>query len=168
MTTLELAPGREGTKQPPPESANHRLSPLQLHMSRVLEDHAGADIPRPRTLPRNGGFSPPMDISASDEQIEVTVELPGIDEKDVDVTLADGVLTVRGEKKWQSRIAYKDRSHYRLERSYGSFRRAFRLPPEIDSSETSANFDRGVLRITVGKTRTEKPEARKIEVRAGA
>ena len=168
MATLELTPGRESTKQSPPEPANDRLRPLQLKMSRVLQDHVGVDVPRSRTFLRNGGFSPSMDISASDERIEVTVELPGIDEKDVEVTLASGVLTVRGEKKWQPKIAYKDRSHYRLERSYGAFRRAFQLPPEIDSTETSANFDRGVLKITVGKTKAAKPVARKIEVREGA
>ena len=168
MATLELAPGRNGTKQPPPDPANDRLRPLQQQMSHFLEDHVGAGVPHSRTFPRNSGFSPSMDISASDEQIEVTVELPGIDERDVEVTLANGVLTVRGEKKWHSKIAYKDRSHYRLERSYGAFRRAFQLPPEIDSTEASANFDRGVLKITVGKTKAAKPTARKIEVRAGA
>lgn len=168
MATLEFAPGRKAGNQPPPEPANDRLRPLQLHIGRVLEDHAGAHVPRSRTVPRHGGFSPSMDISASDEQIEVTVELPGIDEKDVEVTLANRVLTVRGEKKWQSRIAYKDRSHYRLERSYGAFRRAFRLPPDIDASQSSASFDRGVLKITVGKTRAATPAPRKIEVRGGA
>ena len=77
--------------------------------------------------------------------------------------MADNVLTVRGEKKSESREEDKDRYH--LERSYGVFRRSFRLPAEIDAEKVSATFDKGVLKITIAKKETGQPPVRKIEVR---
>jgi HSP20 family protein len=96
------------------------------------------------------------------KSIVIEAELPGVEEKDVSVTIANGLLTIKGEKKDQHEE--KDETHYFSERSYGAFERCLRLPDTIDETKVNATFDKGVLRITAAK----KPEAvkaeRKIEI----
>jgi HSP20 family protein len=93
----------------------------------------------------------------------IEAELPGVEEKDVSVTLANGLLTIKGEKKEQHEE--KGETHYLSERSFGMFERSLRLPDTIDETKVEAKFDKGVLKITAAK----KPEAvkaeRKIEVK---
>ena len=95
--------------------------------------------------------------------ITVEAELPGVDEKDVSVTLANGVLTIKGEKK--SEKEEKSDNYYLAERSFGSFERSIRLPDTVDDAKVEAKFDKGVLKVTAAK----KPEAvkaeRKIEIK---
>jgi len=95
--------------------------------------------------------------------VVVEAELPGVDEKDISVTLANGVLTIKGEKKHEKEE--KSESYYLAERSFGSFERAIRLPDTVDDAKVEAKFDQGVLKVTAAK----KPEAvkaeRKIEVK---
>ena len=95
--------------------------------------------------------------------VVVEAELPGVDEKDISVTLANGVLTIKGEKKHEKEE--KGESYYLTERSYGAFERAIRLPETVDDAKVEAKFDKGVLKVTAAK----KPEAikaeRKIEVK---
>lgn len=168
MSLLELAPWRKDKGQPKRETADSWLMPLHQQLDRMFEDFLDTGFPRMGGFQWERGFSPDMDVSETDGQIEVTAELPGIDEKDVDVTLADNVLTVRGEKKSESREEDKDKDHYRLERSYGAFRRSFRLPAEIDADKVTATFDKGVLKIAIAKKETARPPVRKIEVGKGA
>ncbi|MFM1815590.1 MAG: hypothetical protein RLZ98_2285 [Pseudomonadota bacterium] len=110
-------------------------------------------------LPGIGGpgrertMMPSVDVRESDGKIIVEAELPGLEEKDVDVTLRDGVLRIRGEKK-SEREEKKDDYHL-TERSYGRYERAFRLPEGIDEDKIAAELKNGVLHITVPK----KPEA---------
>jgi HSP20 family protein len=95
--------------------------------------------------------------------ITVEAELPGVDEKDVSVTVANGILTIKGEKKQQKEE--KTENYYLAERSYGAFERSLRLPDSIDDTKVEAKFDKGVLKVTAAK----KPEAvkaeRKIEIK---
>lgn len=105
-----------------------------------------------------GYFSPDVDVGETNRQLEVTVELPGLDEEDIDVTLTDGVLTVKGEKRAETEEFGDDKHHYCLERSYGAFRRSFALPPEIDADDASARFDKGVLRIIFPKKAAVRAE----------
>ena len=168
MSMLELAPWRKNRKHLTPQSADDWLMPLHQQIDRVFTDFLGSDFPRLARFPWNGGFSPNMDVVETDQQFEVTAELPGMDDKDVEVTLADGVLTVRGEKRSETREEDKDRDHYHLERSYGVFRRSFQLPPEVDAEQVSASFDKGVLKIALGKKKAAESATRKIEVQKGA
>lgn len=103
---------------------------------------------------------PEVDVDESDDAITVTVELPGMDEKDIEVTLQDGVLTLKGEKKTEKTDAAK----HLTERHYGSFRRSFRLPDAIDEEKVTAEVAKGVLTVVVPKTEAAAPTARKIPV----
>ena len=90
-----------------------------------------------------------FEVSETDDGFEISGELPGMDEKDVEVVLDNGMLTVKGEKKAESEQKKKD--YYVMERHYGSFRRSFRLPDTVDESKVKAKFDKGVLRVTLPK-----------------
>ena len=118
-------------------------------------------FPRWPTLFRqgNGIVVPELDVRENSTSITVEAELPGVDEKEVSVTLANGVLTIKGEKK-QSK-EQKGEDFFRSERSYGAFERSLRLPDTIDEAKVDAKFDKGVLTITAAK----KPEAVKAERR---
>jgi len=109
---------------------------------------------------------PTMDISESDEAFKVTVELPGVEEKDVDVTVTDNRLTIRAEKRKESEE--KAEHFHRMERSYGTFERTMTLPPGIDSENVSASMKNGTLTITLPKTASTKEHTRKIEVKPAA
>jgi HSP20 family protein len=107
--------------------------------------------------------APDLDVRENANSLVIEAELPGVEEKDVSVTLANGLLTIKGEKKDQHEE--KDEAHYFSERSFGAFERCLRLPDSIDETKVNATFDKGVLKITAAK----KPEAvkaeRKIEIR---
>jgi HSP20 family protein len=112
----------------------------------------------------SGGLVPSMNVCESDGEIEFTAELPGMEEKDVEVTLSDNVLTIRGEKKAEKEEKEKD---YRLiERSFGSFSRSFEVPPGIEPSAVKATIDKGVL--TVKFPKPARAEAKKIAVKVAA
>ena len=168
MSMQELFPWRTQGKHAVPKSSDELLMPLHQGIDRLFSDFFGADFPRLAHFQWDGGFSPSMDVTETDGQLEVTAELPGLDEEDVEVSLTDGVLTIKGEKKSETKEEDKDRSHYRLERSYGSFRRSFQLPPEIDAEKVSASFDKGVLKIAIAKTEAARTATRKIEVKKAA
>jgi HSP20 family protein len=110
-------------------------------------------------------MAPEVDVRENANAMTIEAELPGLDEKDVTVTLANGVLTIKGEKKHEREE--KDENYYLTERSFGRFERSLRLPDTIDNNKVEARFDKGVLKVTAAK----KPEAvkseRKIEVKKG-
>lgn len=111
-----------------------------------------------------GEVSTKIDVVETDAAIEVTAELPGIDEKDVDVMLRDDVLTIRGEKKSERE---EKKTDYRLvERSFGSFSRSIRLPFEADSEAVKAHFAKGLLKVTIAKPAQAKEKTVKIPVRS--
>jgi HSP20 family protein len=112
---------------------------------------------------RGAGLVPDLDVREDASSITIEAELPGVEEKDVSVTLANGVLTIKGEKKLEKEE--KNDSYHMTERSFGSFQRSLRLPDTVDDAKVEAHFDKGVLKVTAAK----KPEAvkaeRKIEIR---
>lgn len=108
---------------------------------------------------RAGMAAPAMDIHQDDKQLEITAELPGVKEEDIDITIDDGILTLRGEKK----SAREDEQTGYRERSYGSFERRITLPANIDEDACAADFKDGVLTITLPKSE-EKARGRKIEL----
>jgi HSP20 family protein len=112
-----------------------------------------------------GDGMPKVDVSEGKDAIEVAAELPGCNEKDIDVTLSEGILTIRGEKKTERDETDKDKSWHMVERSYGSFSRSIPLPFTPDSAKVEAKFDRGVLRIKLPKPAEVAKKEKKIEIR---
>jgi HSP20 family protein len=114
---------------------------------------------------RMEAFTPSIDVKESDKEIKVHAELPGIDEKDIDVSLSKDALTISGEKKEEKED--KGENYYRVERSYGSFTRTVPLPVEIDTEKVKAEFKKGVLTVTLPKTAKAIKQTKKISVEAG-
>ncbi len=111
-------------------------------------------------------MAPRIDVAETDKEIEVTAELPGLEEKDVEVTLVDDLLTVRGEKKRETEEKGKD--YQLVERSYGSFIRQLRLPFDAESHKVSATFKNGVLTVKVVKPKQVQGKSAKIPIQAAA
>jgi HSP20 family protein len=105
-------------------------------------------------------FSPSMEVTETDAAIEVSIELPGMDEKDIDISVADGVLTIRGEKKFER--DEKKKNYRVVERSYGSFERAVALPQVVDAAKVKAQMSKGVLKIDIPKPLAAKAQQVKI------
>jgi HSP20 family protein len=103
-------------------------------------------------------FAVKVDTAETEKAYEVTVELPGVEEKDVSVTLNDDVLTVKGEKRTERDETEKN--YHLTERSYGAFERSFRLPENVDPGKIAAGFDKGVLKVTLPKS-PEPPKNRR-------
>jgi len=108
-------------------------------------------------------WDPTIDISEGRKEITVRAEIPGIEAKDLDISIDGRLLSIKGEKKIEQ--TDKDESYYRVERSYGYFNRTIELPAEVDSKEVSASYKRGVLKIKLRKTKTY--ETKRIEVKTG-
>ncbi len=108
---------------------------------------------------------PKIDIAESKDAIDAMAELPGVDEKDLDVTLANGMLTVRGEKRTERDEQDKDKNWHVVERSYGSFSRAIPLPFDPDPAKVEAKFDKGVLYIHLPKPAEVAKRQQKIEIK---
>jgi HSP20 family protein len=119
----------------------------------MLGGHDGYGVVRPR-----------VDIAETDSAFEVTVELPGVDEKDINVSVTDDVLTIRGETKAEREE--KDKAYYIAERAYGTFERAIALPPGIDTDKASAEFAKGVLTIRLPKSAEARAREKKIAIKA--
>ncbi len=112
---------------------------------------------------RLGAFSPRVDMTENDKEIKITAELPGMDEKDIEVSLNKDALTIRGEKKEEKE--QKGRDYYRMERSYGSFSRTISLPVEVETDRIEARLKKGVLTVTLPKTASAVKETKKISVK---
>jgi HSP20 family protein len=139
------------------------FSLLRHEMNRLFDDfYRGFDLEPFES--RLGTFSPSIDVSENDKQVKVTAELPGMDEKDIDVSLNKDSLTIKGEKKEEKEEKKKD--YYRMERSYGSFSRTIPLPMEVDANKVKAEFKKGVLTITLPKTKKAIEDTKKIAVKA--
>ena len=107
-------------------------------------------------------FAPPVDIYEDEHNITLKIEVPGIDEKDIDVRIDNNPLTVHGERKIEKEE--KEENFRRVERQYGSFTRSFTLPSSVDSGQVSANYDKGVLEIRLAKKAEAKPKHIKVKV----
>lgn len=112
-----------------------------------------------------GGFTPRVDVLESDKDFKVTAELPGMDAKDIQISLEQDALVLSGEKK--SEHEEKQKGYYRAERSYGSFQRVIPLTTEVDEGKVDAQFKNGVLTITLPKTPAAVKTVKKIEIKPG-
>ena len=149
---------------------------LRRDIDRLFEDFAGGfwRSPFPRSFfdiaPLGRGepswtATPAVDVTETDKAYEVTAELPGMDEKNIEVNVANGVLTIKGEKQEEKEEKKKD--YYLRERSFGSFQRAFQVPEGVDTDKIEASFKKGLLTVTLPKTPETQKAAKKIEVKAG-
>ncbi len=109
-----------------------------------------------------GLLKPQVDLRAEDKKYILTVEIPGVTEKDVTIDMADSTMTITGEKKQEKET--KEENYYRMERSYGSFQRVLSLPDDIDQDNIQANFKHGVLTITMPRQQVITQKAKPIEI----
>jgi HSP20 family protein len=133
---------------------------LQDRINRVFRDtytEGGQD----QSL-ATSSFAPAVDVYEDEHNVTLKVEVPGIDEKDIDIRLENNTLTVHGERKIEKEE--KEENYRRVERQYGSFTRTFTLPTTVDSEHVSANYDKGVLSITLPKKAEAKPKQIKVNV----
>jgi HSP20 family protein len=108
-------------------------------------------------------FAPPVDIYEDEHNITLKIEVPGIDEKDIDVRIENNTLTVHGERKIEKEE--KEENFRRVERQYGGFTRSFTLPSSVDTGQVSADYEKGVLKINLAKKAEAKPKQIKVNVR---
>lgn len=133
------------------------LSPFRKEMDK-LWDRFLDEIPFGRTFAEK--WSPLVDISETKDNFVVKAELPGLEAKDVNVSISGGMLTVKGEKKTEEEE--KDEHYHRIERYSGSFQRVFQLPSGVKADKVKATFDKGILKVTLPKV--EEAKKKKIEV----
>jgi len=108
--------------------------------------------------------TPAIDMSEDEKAYKISAELPGIDAKDIEVSMSGDTLVLRGEKRQEKEE--KDKNYHFSERAYGSFQRAFELPPSVDRDKVAADFSKGVLTITLPKTVEAQKPTKKIEVKS--
>lgn len=111
-----------------------------------------------------GAWAPAIDIYETEGSLVVEAEVPGVDPKDISVTLDDDVLSVSGERKLEKEV--KEENYHRVERAYGSFQRSIRLPSDLNADKVNASFDNGVLKVTVEKVPPKKPKSIAVEVQS--
>ncbi len=140
----------------PFKRSQHPLDGFRREMDRVFEDFfSGWGV-------RKGQFLPPVDIHETESEVVVTVEVPGLTAKEIDISVSEDALTISGEKKGEHEE--KGKNYHVVERSYGSFQRTIPLPAAVKSAEAAATCKEGVLTITLPKA--EKAKVRKIEIKS--
>jgi HSP20 family protein len=107
-----------------------------------------------------GTFAPPVDVYEDEQTLVLKLEIPGVNDEDLNVSLENNTLTVQGERKFEKEE--KEENFHRIERRYGSFTRTFRLPNTIDTEKVDASYDKGILKITLAKRAEAKPKQIKI------
>jgi HSP20 family protein len=155
---------REGE---PVDSFRREMDRLHREMDRLFDGfvtESGGPSWWSEMMGRGGAVTPQIDLSEDDKEFRVNVELPGLDQKDVDVTLTDRLLTVRGEKKEDKE--QKEKNYYRRERAYGSFMRRIEIPSEVDAAKIEASFNKGVLTVRLPKSKEAQQKVKHIDVKA--
>lgn len=141
---------------------------LRRQMDEVFNDWAGGP-PRIQNV-LNGGFQPSIDVKETDGEITIKADLPGVEQKDIDVELIGNQLTIKGEKKTETEKKGEEKNctYHRIERSYGSFQRTMTVPFDLDPAKVDAKFKDGVLTVTLPKPPEVQKQTRRIEVKAAA
>lgn len=163
-----LTPFRWGRKSPASgrEFDVHPLDLFQREMNRLFDEFFKGTGLRPLSedFEYFGRFTPQVNMTEDEKSIVVSAELPGLDEKDIEISLSKDSLTIKGEKKEESE--HKGKEAYYMERSYGAFTRVLPLPKEVDTDKAEATFKKGVLTITLPKVEREKESTKKIKIKA--
>ncbi len=164
-------PSKSETKMTAPTARMWRpFEALRNEVDRLFEDFDGGRGPRslfdlsPFGRSEMAVSAPAVDVAEKENEYEITAELPGMDEKDIEVKLANGGLLIRGEKKAEKEEKKKD--YFVSERRYGAFERYFGLPDGVDTDKIAASFKKGVLTITLPKTPEAKKQEKKIDIKA--
>ncbi len=131
---------------------------LQDRMNRLFHDSFSED----REALTTTAFAPAVDVYEDEHDVTLKIEVPGIDEKDIDVRVENHTLTVSGQRKFEKEE--KEENYRRVERQYGSFTRSFTLPNTVDTETISANYDKGILKIKLTKKAEAKPKQIKVNV----
>jgi HSP20 family protein len=132
---------------------------LQDRMNRLFHDSYGEGREEALTT---SSFAPAVDVYEDEHNVTLKIEVPGIDEKDIDVRIENNTLIVHGERKFEK--DEKEENFRRVERQYGSFTRTFTLPNTIDPEQVNANYEKGVLKIKLAKKAEAKPKQIKVNV----
>jgi HSP20 family protein len=140
--------------------ARRDFSTLQDRMNRIFRESFGPEGSDEALTTSN--FAPPVDVYEDEHNITLKIEVPGIDEKDINVTIENNTLTVRGERRFEK--DEKEENFHRVERMYGSFTRSFTLPNTVDPEQVSAHYEKGVLKIQLSKKAEAKPKLIKVNV----
>lgn len=149
-----------------PKTNDNGFERLQQEVDRVFESFSRgfpSPVARGEGVFALGGFAPKVDITETGSQLEVSIELPGVTQDDIEVSVTDDVLMIKGEKKSETEDKQKD--YHVVERSYGAFQRAIRLPFAPGETEPNAQLRDGVLRITLSKPPEAAAKTRKVEIR---
>jgi HSP20 family protein len=136
------------------------FSTLQDRMNRLFRESYGPEG-RDEAL-TTSQFAPPVDVYEDEHNITLKVEVPGIDEKDIDVRVENNILTVHGERKFEKEE--KEENFRRVERQYGSFTRTFTLPSTVDAEKVQADYEKGILKIVLPKKAEAKPKQIKVNI----
>ncbi len=139
---------------------------LQNDMNRVFDNFFRSfenGMMSPFSDMSEGMFRPKVEVKENANDLRVSVELPGIDDKDIDVSITDDALTISGEKREEKEE--NTRGYYRMERSYGSFQRRIPLPCSIDKDKAEATFKKGVLNVVLPKSAEAKQNVKKISIK---
>jgi len=118
--------------------------------------------PQGSSLGQVGTWAPAVDIYETGDSFVVEAELPGLDPADIEVSVDDGILNLKGERKIEKEV--KEENYHRVERAYGMFQRAVRLPADVDPDAIRAGYDNGVLKVSVPKTEPKKPKSIPIDI----
>jgi HSP20 family protein len=129
-------------------------------LNRLFRESYNSEGPEEALTTTN--YAPPVDIYEGEHNITLKIDVPGIDEKDIDVRIEGNTLTVHGERKIEKEE--KEENFRRVERQYGQFTRSFTLPSSVDTGQVNANYDNGVLKITLAKKADAKPKQIKVNV----
>ena len=140
--------------------ARRDFSRLQDRMNRIFRESFGPEGSDEALTTSN--FAPPVDVYEDEHNITLKIEVPGIDEKDINVSIENNTLTVRGERSFEK--DEKEENFHRVERMYGSFTRSFTLPNTVDPEQVSAHYEKGVLKIRLVKKAEAKPKLIKVNV----
>ena len=132
---------------------------LQDRMNRLFRESFSDDRDEALTT---STFAPAVDVYEDEHKVTLKIEVPGIEEKDIDVRVENNTLTVHGERKIEKEE--KEENYRRVERQYGSFTRSFNLPQTVDTENVAANYDKGVLKISLPKKAEAKPKQIKVHV----
>jgi HSP20 family protein len=145
----------------------HELASLQDRMNRLFTQQPFAPFGNVNEESlTQGSFVPPVDVYEDEHSIQLKMEVPGIDEKNIDIRLENNLMTVRGEREFNKET--KEENYHRIERRYGSFSRSFTLPNTVNPEDVKADYDKGVLTIRLGKRAEAKPKQIKVSVGEGA
>ncbi len=137
------------------------LNTLQERVNRLFHESYSSSEGRDESL-ATSNFAPAVDVYEDEHSVTLKIEVPGIDEKDIDVRIENRTLTVHGERKFEKEE--KEENYRRVERQYGSFSRTFTLPNTVDTETVSADYEKGVLKIKLTKKAEAKPKQIKVNV----